>query len=150
MISLLGINDKWEIEVYGVFKDIDIKYPLVEIKDGVINIKTLRDRLKERRREDPFYYMNRYIVIRVDEEDIRLLRMELRSVRVSMEYGLDSNKKDISAKGLIDSLLVINKGIDVDRRVYRGIKELIKPPTIVDIDKDIFIFKDGKYVKYED
>lgn len=150
MISLLGINDKWEIEVYGIFKDIDIKYPLVEIKEGVINLKILRDKLIEREREDPFYYINKYVVVRVDGEDIRLLRMELRSIKIGMEYKLESNKKNIEVKGLIDSLLVINKGIGVDRRVYAGIKELIKPPTIIDINKDIFIFKDGKYIKYED
>jgi len=75
--------------------------------------------------------------------------MILDEIKIDVEYRLKGEEKVISIEGKLDSIVEIDKAIDTESRIYRIIRELNRPPTLIEIGSNRLIFKDSKYENME-
>ena len=66
----MGINREWKIDIYGLFEEIELNYPKVSIRKGVLDMEKIKVKVQGKDKTDPFYYIDKHLIIRIEEEGI--------------------------------------------------------------------------------
>lgn len=161
MISLVGFHKDWELRVYGVFSEYTFTYPELLLDKGLLDIDLMKERLNISDRLNPFYYTSSHLIARVEtNKDIQLFKVSTElEIRVNYLLRRDSiaiapppleETKTIQAKANVCSFISIDKGrLDVNQRVFNGIRELLRPPTLILHEGNTLAFTDGNYIPLE-